>query len=152
LDELPILLIAKKTANRESFIRSLEAVSMNYEVVETLGKFHEAAERTKAKVVVHVLEDFERGEVAVFHHRLVRSEQGRSMARFLIYRGTNERAISFGVDLGMLRAIQAEQALSALGYTLQLELKAHADLEPDLREALEMTASGDRCMANDTLE
>jgi len=152
LEVPPIILIAKKTSNRESFVRSLDSVGMAYETVETLAKFNDALEKTNAQVVVHVLEEFERGEVGVFHHRLVRSERGRSLARFLIYRGTNERAISFGVDLGMLRAIQAEQALSALGYTLQLALKAHADLEPDLREALELTASGDCCMAKDTLE
>lgn len=133
-------------------MRSLDSVGMAYETVETLAKFNDVLEQTNAQVVVHVLEEFERGEVGVFHHRLVRSERGRSLARFLIYRGTNERAISFGVDLGVLNAIQAEQALSTLGYSLQLALKAHTDLEPDLREALELSVAGDCCLHKDKLE
>lgn len=150
--EKPIILIAKQTANRELFLRSLDAVSMTHEFVEQLSDFHSAQSRLEASVVVHVLEGFERNEVAVFQHRLVRSEQGRQLARFLIYRGTNERAISFAADLGMLRALQAEQAHSTLGYTLRLALKGYFDLEPDLRSALELTAAGDCCSAPEQLE
>lgn len=150
--EKPILVISKKTSNRGTLLRSLDAVKMKYEVLDELSEFHAVRERTDAAVVVHVLEDFERGEVGLFHHRLVRSELGRRLARFLVYRGSNERAVCFASDLGMQKAIQAEHALSTLGYTLQLAMKAHADLEPELREALEISSPGDCCTSPERLE
>ena len=150
--ENPVIMIAKNTANRSSFLKSLESANMSYVVVEKLGEFHAQLESSKSNVVVHVLEDFERGEVALFHHRLVRSEGGRRLARFLVYRGTNERAVSFAADLAMLKALQAEQALSSLGYTLQLTLRAYNDYEPELKEAIELVACGDCCVPAEELE
>ena len=100
-------------------------------------------EKNGSEILVHVLENFGRDEVAFFHHRLVRTRLGGKIARFIVYRGTNERAACFAQDLGMINAIQAELSLLTLGYTLRLMLQGYYNLAPDLRAAMELSISSD---------
>ena len=147
-----ITLLAKPSANREQFIRSLQTAELNFVVAEEISEALNSFERNGSNALVHVLENFERNDVALFHHRFVRTRLGGKIARFIVYRGTNERAACFAQDLGMIKGIQAELSHSTLGYTVKILLQGYYNLEPDLREAIELSASSDCYVQQTDLE
>ena len=147
-----ITLLAKPSANREQFIRSLQTAELNFVVAEEISEALNSFEKNGSNALVHVLENFERNDVALFHHRFVRTRLGGKIARFIVYRGTNERAACFAHDLGMIKGIQAELSHSTLGYTVKILLQGYYNLEPDLREAIELSASSDCYVQQTDLE
>ncbi|MEN9825613.1 MAG: hypothetical protein RI953_1358 [Pseudomonadota bacterium] len=148
----PVVLLAKKNANREQFVLSLKAAELRPLAVDTFAEVPAAFEASGSEVLVHVLDGFERNEVGLFHHRLVRSPDTRHLARFIVYQGSNERAVCFAHDLGMLKAVQGERALTTLGYSVALALQSFLNLDKELRDVLTLAASGDCCVAPGELE
>lgn len=150
--QVPVILLAKKTPLRDQYVRALKAASLRPLAVEDIAEIPAAFEACGAEVLIHVLEGFERQEVGLFHHRLVRTPSTRHIARFIVYRGNNERAICFAQDLGMIKEFQGETAHSTLGYSVALALQTFLNLDQELRKFLHLAASGDCCVSPTDLD
>lgn len=147
-----ITVLAKPSANRDQFMRSLQTADLDFFIAEAISDAINSFDKNGSKVLVHVLEGFERDEVSLFHHRLVRTRLGGKIARFIVYRGTNERAACFAHDLGLIKGLQAELSLSTLGYTLKMMLQGYYNLAADLREAMALSVSSDCFVQQNDLE
>ncbi|MEY3901670.1 MAG: Tetratricopeptide repeat, partial [Pseudomonadota bacterium] len=95
------------------------------------------------RVLVHVLQDFKRDDVGSFHHRLVRTDAGSGLHRIIIYRGDNQRAVSFAADCGMRRSIQGDLSSQSIAGLVKLTINTFEQFNHDVQKALSMTASGD---------
>ncbi|MEN9810334.1 MAG: hypothetical protein RLZZ488_1901 [Pseudomonadota bacterium] len=101
----------------------------------------------QSNLLVHVLQDFERDDVGSFHHRLVRTPAGAALHRIIVYRGDNQRAISFAADCGMRRSIQGDLSSQSIAGLVKLAMNAFEQFDQDVQKALALTASGD-CLFN----
>lgn len=138
-----ITLLAKKTDFVEPFVKSMIELGQEVVHIETCAEAVQLVKGAQCANLVHVLRDFERDEVGLFHHRLVRSEQGRKVNRFIVYREDNTRAIAFALDCGMLKSIQAEAALHTLGASIEVSLQAFDHMTPEAQKLSHLIASGD---------
>jgi tetratricopeptide (TPR) repeat protein len=66
------------------------------------------------------------------------------MHRFMIFRGTNMRAVAFSLDLGMQKAISQERAAHTLGYAVRMCLEAGQNRDPLQEQGLGIATSGRR--------
>ncbi|MEY4066473.1 MAG: hypothetical protein RIR26_2681 [Pseudomonadota bacterium] len=138
-----ITLLAKQTQLLEPFKTSMESLGQKVIHIESTEEAVQMVRNDACEVLVHVLQDFERNDVGFFHHRLVRSEHGTKVSRFIVYRGENTRAMAFAADCGMLKGIQAEKAISTMGAALEFALQGFEQLTADVQKAHQLVASGD---------
>jgi tetratricopeptide (TPR) repeat protein len=138
-----VTLLAKQTSLLDPFKTSMETLGQKVIHIESTEEAVQMVRNEACEILVHVLQDFERNDVGFFHHRLVRSEKGSKVCRFIVYRGDNTRAMAFAADCGMLKGIQAEKAMSTMGATLEFALQAFEQLAPEVQKAHQLVASGD---------
>lgn len=143
-----VFLISKPTLQRQHFISSLESAGAQVQNVEKISDAHKLMSESVPDVLVHILQDYEREEVGIFHHRLVRSDVGKSVHRFIVHRGENRRALAFASDCGMRRAIQSDLAAQSLSASLELSQNVFAQMSPELQQAIRLVCSGD-CFLTD---
>ncbi|MBM3381475.1 MAG: tetratricopeptide repeat protein [Betaproteobacteria bacterium] len=146
-----VLLISKKNSNGALYRRALEAAELEVECVDTLVDVEELLAERPAKVLVHALEGFERNQTTQFHFRFCATPIAAQMHRFMIYRGTNMRAVAFSLDLGMQKAISQERAAHTLGYAVRMCLEAGQNRDALQEQGLGIATSGRRELTPDEI-
>jgi tetratricopeptide (TPR) repeat protein len=139
-----VLLIAKNTSSGALYRRALQAAELEVECVASLVDVDKILADRPAKVLIHALEGFERNQTTQFHFRFCATPVAAKMHRFMIYRGTNMRAVAFSLDLGMQKAISQERAAHTLGYAVRMCLEAGQNRDALQEQGLGIATSGRR--------
>lgn len=139
-----VLLICKNTANARAYIASLESAGLRVDTVEMLEEVEFFLKEHSCRVIVHALEGFERTETAQFHYRFCLKSIAARIHRFMIYRGSNMKAVAFSLDLGMQKAIPKDKAEQTLGSEVRLRLEAGVMRDPVFEKGLGIAISGRR--------
>jgi hypothetical protein len=144
----PVFLLAKNPPALKHFSSSFEKAAIRVEAIQSIEEAQSFMSDPPAGVLVHILQDFGRDEVGLFHHRLVRSTTGKHLHRFVVYRGENLRAQAFSVDCGMRKAIQGDFAGQSLAASVELALNGFFQMPLELQQAVNLVSSGD-CELNE---
>lgn len=137
-----VLLVCKNNSNASLYKRALKVAELDVDAIDNLSEVENSLRQKPAKVLVHALEGFERNQTTQFHYRFCMTPLAATMHRFMIYRGTNMRAVAFSLDLGMQKAISQERAAHTLGYAVRMCLEAGQNRDILQEQGLGIATSG----------
>lgn len=129
----------------------MKSAEIDVIALESIAEVESLLQQDKTPVLVHALQDFERGETSQFHHSLCRTNHGAEMLRFMIYRNNNMRAVAFSLDLGMQKAMAQDRAAHTIGHTVNLALQAMKNRDELQKQGLALAASGSTTLSEEEM-